>query len=457
MLDLGSSGIGGMFFSDDAITKAYVGEDLVFSSEPPDPTLIAYWSGMDSAVGSNWVDRIGSKRWNFYNGYTKGSNYFELDRISNVYRYATLTDNDFGVDYEIKFVVDFELKPDGTNNMIIMDMGGLGVTPAGHWGMYPQYKADNTWTFSVKYNGNNSQTTTSSGTFPVLDAEVWTPCTIEFGIEHNESTDKQRAYMKVGEGLITSDWLDKKKIADFIAAGNKATLASSCYQPSGTTYSRTRIRFKTIKVYNVANQSSGGGDTPSTLPYDAEIEYLQSSGTQYIDTGINGQSVTRFVIQGYCYVNGSNNTQLLGGTEQSTSTFFGARVISNSSNWYCYDGSNSLGNPEHNSIIDATINSVSSQTGTLTDLTNNTSYQFTSFNYASWAFSNSNLLIFGGYSSRRSPNARCYALKIYTSSGLVRDFIPVRVGQVGYMYDKVSGTLLDNGGSGSFTLGNDKS
>lgn len=35
------------------------------------------------------------------------------------------------------------------------------------------------------------------------------------------------------------------------------------------------------------------------------------------------------------------------------------------------------------------------------------------------------------------------------------DFVPVRVGQVGYMYDTVNNTLLGNAGNGSFTLGND--
>jgi hypothetical protein len=39
---------------------------------------------------------------------------------------------------------------------------------------------------------------------------------------------------------------------------------------------------------------------------------------------------------------------------------------------------------------------------------------------------------------------------------LVRDFIPVRVGNVGYMYDKVSGQLFGNSGTGNFILGPDK-
>ena len=37
----------------------------------------------------------------------------------------------------------------------------------------------------------------------------------------------------------------------------------------------------------------------------------------------------------------------------------------------------------------------------------------------------------------------------------VFDAIPVRIGQVGYMYDKVSGQLFGNAGTGDFILGND--
>jgi len=35
------------------------------------------------------------------------------------------------------------------------------------------------------------------------------------------------------------------------------------------------------------------------------------------------------------------------------------------------------------------------------------------------------------------------------------DLIPVRVGQVGYMYDKISNKLFGNSGTGSFILGPD--
>ena len=35
------------------------------------------------------------------------------------------------------------------------------------------------------------------------------------------------------------------------------------------------------------------------------------------------------------------------------------------------------------------------------------------------------------------------------------DLVPVRIGSTGYMYDKVSGNLFGNSGTGSFILGPD--
>jgi hypothetical protein len=51
---------------------------------------------------------------------------------------------------------------------------------------------------------------------------------------------------------------------------------------------------------------------------------------------------------------------------------------------------------------------------------------------------------------------RIYYCQISQGVNLVRDFIPVRVGNVGYMYDKISGKLFENQGTGNFILGPDK-
>lgn len=68
-----------------------------------------------------------------------------------------------------------------------------------------------------------------------------------------------------------------------------------------------------------------------------------------------------------------------------------------------------------------------------------------------------NLYLFGIGPTYQSIayKARLYGETIHTNGNLVRDFIPVRVGQVGYMYDRVSGQLFGNAGTGAFILGPD--
>jgi hypothetical protein len=52
---------------------------------------------------------------------------------------------------------------------------------------------------------------------------------------------------------------------------------------------------------------------------------------------------------------------------------------------------------------------------------------------------------------------RLYYAKIRDANNvMVRDFIPVRVGQVGYLYDRVSGQLFGKYGTGDFIVGPDK-
>lgn len=50
---------------------------------------------------------------------------------------------------------------------------------------------------------------------------------------------------------------------------------------------------------------------------------------------------------------------------------------------------------------------------------------------------------------------RLYNVELLRNGVKLRDLIPVRVGEVGYMYDQVSGELFGNAGSGSFILGPD--
>ena len=188
------------------------------------------------------------------------------------------------------------------------------------------------------------------------------------------------------------------------------------------------------------------------------LDYIKSTGTQYIDTGIKGTDITRFVVKGTCLPDGQNNSQFLGGTQSSAYTFFGARyrTAEMKTNWYCMNSTgDSLGDPSHLSIIEATIESKTSQYGTLTDLVDGSVKEFVKFSTSQWGFPNENLLLFGGDSQRRSPNATCYMLQLYTKDGLVRDLRPcIDPKGVVCMYDMVTKKYYYNQGTGTLTAGN---
>lgn len=65
------------------------------------------------------------------------------------------------------------------------------------------------------------------------------------------------------------------------------------------------------------------------------------------------------------------------------------------------------------------------------------------------------LKLFSGYIDNAYFNGRIYELKILYKGETVLDFQPVRVGDDGYMYDRVSGKLFGNSGDGRFILGPD--
>lgn len=194
-------------------------------------------------------------------------------------------------------------------------------------------------------------------------------------------------------------------------------------------------------------------------PYDAEIEYLGSDGSSYINTGI--------------YPNYSDNVELIfklsdvASSIRDNLSFFGAfrgwaqdafHHIWNNENvfhlpiggyvnrLFILNESNYTNNWHSfvlkgtNCILDGATTTVSRAVGA----TNVPMYVFVS---------NLNNLVLYGYGTKRYFKN----FKLLDSNNIPKlDLIPVRVGNVGYMYDKVSGKLFGNSGTGEFILGPDK-
>ena len=193
-------------------------------------------------------------------------------------------------------------------------------------------------------------------------------------------------------------------------------------------------------------------------PYDAEVEYLQSTGTQYIDTGVFASLNTSVDIKAQFTELFNDNALIamdngygtkesfvleyyskfgiclsIGGASPYWRTTTVMTVVTNT--WYDISAGRAS----------ATVNGVSF----VRDYNSGTPVSFSSLHHLyMFAFGRKGApIIFG--------KARIAYSKIYDKGVLLRDFIPVRVGDVGYMYDRVSGQLFSNAGTGAFRLGPD--
>ena len=186
-------------------------------------------------------------------------------------------------------------------------------------------------------------------------------------------------------------------------------------------------------------------------PYDAEIEYLESNGTQYIDTGFN---LTNDIEELHIHFQGITNPKFWFGANSTGGTEI---MIGYSTSNIYVDGIsvNVSSSIQSDNIWDVEMSIVS----------NNQLLVVNGDNYNVQSSRNPNgkkiyLFAILGSSMSTSPNLypsiRLFSFSITKNSLKTLDLIPVRVGQVGYMYDKVSGQLFGNQGTGDFVLGPDK-
>jgi hypothetical protein len=179
-------------------------------------------------------------------------------------------------------------------------------------------------------------------------------------------------------------------------------------------------------------------------PYDAEIEYLekQNGTNSLIDLGTNAHAVFEITAQATVRKSGSmtlvnRHTACAGGS------WFGSV-----SNWNWGLGTSSgqySSTPALNKTdisVDFTVNPV---VGTI----NGSTFSRARGN------ANSNWTLFGSYTNNYPFIGRVYSLKAYIGGILQLDLIPVRVGQVGYMFNKVNKQLLGNMNTDDFILGDD--
>ena len=194
-------------------------------------------------------------------------------------------------------------------------------------------------------------------------------------------------------------------------------------------------------------------------PYDSEVEYLESDGLSCIDLGFQATEVISFTLNVY---RPSNSVRWDCGAEEGWSSKIARLLMEEGSGKYAVwrfgtSGTNNMTSTS-NCIGDLRLR-VNGKGVSIDNLTTGVTYNnaapsasafTTPYNFCIFGFGYNN----GPSISSASAGSR-FKSGIITDNGVNLDLIAVRKGQVGYLYDKISGKLFGNVGTGSFTLGPD--
>lgn len=203
------------------------------------------------------------------------------------------------------------------------------------------------------------------------------------------------------------------------------------------------------------------------MPYDSEVTYLRSDGVAYINSGIPFTD------------NVTVKSKMAFVSKTTAGALFGYRFVDSGTTtgnmrwFFIYNTNNTSGNGRRfGARFGVSSNNsskrISNDWWTVHDVDfDGTNLKFDGSNWItiSQKYETSDygdMYIFsanceGHYGDDIKNSEHPIVLfQIYNSGTLVRDYIPVRVGQVGYFYDRVSGQLFGNAaGSGAFLFGND--
>lgn len=196
----------------------------------------------------------------------------------------------------------------------------------------------------------------------------------------------------------------------------------------------------------------GGSRLPSGY---TELEYIQSSGTQYIDTGYVITSENMKVVIKFAYTAAHSDATLFG-SETTGITGSGEYSICPYGNpQFFVGGSKSLKSAYEPSLNEVCTLDITANNGTLTDIWNGTRQN--SQSYTQSLNHTYSVAVYGNNISgavTQKVSMKLYSFQIYDGNALVRDYIPCKNpdSTIG-LYDLVNSVFYTNAGSGIFVAG----
>lgn len=221
-----------------------------------------------------------------------------------------------------------------------------------------------------------------------------------------------------------------------------------------------RHRNGLVGLYDIVNQTFYGNSGPGTfidLPEGyTELEYIESNGSQYIDTLFKATSDTHLVMDAEILSVSGNDAAYFGSRNEN---FRNASLTF--ALWY--QNNSSRGELLANAYFGNYVDDEYSVTGSrvLIDKNKNVlnigDFSLENPAVSGWKQCDQNLYLFGCNDRGTfgwGPQMRLYSCKIYDNAQLVREYVPCRNpdGVIG-LYDVVNQEFVTNAGTGSFIAG----
>ncbi|MBO7508972.1 MAG: hypothetical protein J6T57_01705 [Alphaproteobacteria bacterium] len=187
-----------------------------------------------------------------------------------------------------------------------------------------------------------------------------------------------------------------------------------------------------------------------------QLEYLESTGTQYIDTGIPATQNTGVSVK-YAFTALTRQTYIFG----SYSPHYYLGINSAGANMigsYGPSGGNTVGGIPISDVVigQPYVYNLNYNNSGVSEFVDIQTRQLPQITFS--AAANNPIKLFCGDTNTRISHSRIYYMKITNGSSLVRNFIPARRNSDGVlgMYDTISRTFFTNDGTGNFIAGPDK-
>ena len=270
------------------------------------------------------------------------------------------------------------------------------------------------------------------------------------------------SYNLSGGGSDVSTTISLFNVTDAGIGSNNAAMHGDCYYCKmwqGTTlvrdYQPCLNSSGVPGMYDLVSgvfypSTSGTAFTSGPVANDGRLEYIESSGTQYVNTNFKPSSQNVKIKINFLFTAQHSRTSLFGVQGGTSSQMFVAY-----GNPAFYIGTSGDLLPQTTSLNVRYTLEVSANGGSLSVALNGVqqtaSYSGNLGNaYSLYLFANN---VMG--TTKEQTSARLYSCQIYDNGVLTRDYIPYRYNNEVGLWDRVSNTFYGNSGTGAFLAGPD--